>query len=340
MALLKRRKHDRTEQDSEYFQCYSDITVHEEMLSDTVRTNAYKTAIFRSQGALLGKKVLDVGAGTGILSMFCAQAGASKVYAVEASTVSELACNIIKHNGMEGNIEVISSPVENAEIPGEVDAIVSEWMGYGLMYESMLSSVLYARDKWLKPGGLIFPNHADLFIAPISDTVVEERLNFWSGVQDMYGVDMSCVETVARKCIMSKDIAVCPIYPENVLSHPVKFSTLNLATITLEDINDIRGSFKFCCFGSSLMHGFSVWFSVNFPGDDGVTLSTSPYGQDTQWKQTVLYLEEEVHVEQDTEICGDIRMSPSENNPRHLCVSITYSIDGGAQTTRNFQMGH
>lgn len=340
MAFLKKRKLDRTEQDSEYFQCYSDITVHEEMLSDTVRTNAYKTAIFRSQDCFVGKTVLDVGAGTGILSIFCAQAGASKVYAVEASAVSQLARDIVKQNGMEGKIEVICSPVESANIPGEVDVIVSEWMGYSLMYESMLSSVLFARDKWLKPGGLIYPSHADLFIVPINDTVVEERLDFWSGMKDVYGVDMSCVGTFARKCIMGQDMAVCPIYPENVLSHPIKFATLNLATITQDDIANVTGSFRFCCYGSSLMHGFAVWFSVNFPVEKGLTLSTSPYGQETHWKQTALYLEEEVQVAQDTEISGDIRMSPSESNGRHLCVSITYSIDGGVRKTRNFQMGN
>jgi hypothetical protein len=40
----------------------------------------------------------------------------------------------------------------------QVDIIISEWMGYCLFYESMLDTVLYARDKWLKPGGLMFPD--------------------------------------------------------------------------------------------------------------------------------------------------------------------------------------
>ncbi|XP_063796172.1 protein arginine N-methyltransferase 6 [Pseudophryne corroboree] len=340
MAFPKKRRHDRSEQDSEYFQCYSDITVHEEMLSDTVRTYAYKVAISRNQSALLDKTVLDVGAGTGILSVFCAQAGASKVYAVEASAVSQLACDVVKENGMEGKIEVITSAVENVEIPGKVDAIVSEWMGYGLMYESMLSSVLYARDRWLKPGGLIFPSTADIFIAPVNDTVVESRLDFWSDVKDMYGVDMTCVQSFARKCIMSQDLAVCSVYPENVLSHPVRFASLNLTSATQEDIGNITGSFQFHCFGSSLMHGFVIWFSVTFPGENGVSLTTSPYGEETHWKQTVLYLDEEVQVQQDTEINGEIKMSPSEKNPRHLCVTLSYSIGSDVRRTRNFQMGN
>ena len=40
----------------------------------------------------------------------------------------------------------------------QVDIIISEWMGYCLFYESMLDTVLYARDKWLKPDGLMFPD--------------------------------------------------------------------------------------------------------------------------------------------------------------------------------------
>ena len=40
----------------------------------------------------------------------------------------------------------------------KVDVIISEWMGYALLYESMLDSVLHARDKWLVPGGVMLPD--------------------------------------------------------------------------------------------------------------------------------------------------------------------------------------
>uniref|UniRef100_A0A8C5QZJ1 Protein arginine N-methyltransferase 6 n=1 Tax=Leptobrachium leishanense TaxID=445787 RepID=A0A8C5QZJ1_9ANUR len=340
MALLKKRKHDRSEQDNEYFQCYSDVSIHEEMIADTARTNAYRRAILHSNNALCGKTVLDVGAGTGILSIFCAQAGAKKVYAVEASTVAELAKDVVKQNGMEGKVKVINNSVENAEIPEQVDAIVSEWMGYALMYESMLNSVIYARDKWLKPGGLIFPSSADLFIAPINDPTTENRLDFWSEAKDMYGVDMSCMRSFARTCIMSKEMAVCPVSPEDILSFPAKFASINLASATLEETAKIHGSYEFKCFGSSLMHGFAIWFLVTFPGEKAVFLSTSPYGEDTHWKQTLLYLDEEIQVKQDTEISGDITMTPAEGNPRHLHVLLTYRIGESVCRTKHFQMGN
>lgn len=76
------------------------------MLTDTARNNAYKNAIFDNQEAIRGKTVLDVGAGTGILSIFCAQAGAAKVYAVEASEVYRIAEEIVKENEFENVIQV------------------------------------------------------------------------------------------------------------------------------------------------------------------------------------------------------------------------------------------
>lgn len=66
-----------------------------------------------------------------------------------------------------GVIKVVCSMVEELERcvqvpPNSIDVLVSEWMGYCLMYESMLSSVLFARDKWLKPGGAILPDTATM----------------------------------------------------------------------------------------------------------------------------------------------------------------------------------
>lgn len=50
-------------------------------------------------------------------------------------------------------ITVIQGMVESVQIPEKVDIIISEWMGYYLLRESMLDSVLLARDKFMKPGG-------------------------------------------------------------------------------------------------------------------------------------------------------------------------------------------
>jgi predicted RNA methylase len=58
------------------------LGIHEEMLKDTVRTGSYRAAIINNPHLFKDKTVLDVGCGTGILSMFAAKAGASHVVGV------------------------------------------------------------------------------------------------------------------------------------------------------------------------------------------------------------------------------------------------------------------
>lgn len=65
--------------------------------------------------------------------------------------------------GGAGKVEEVVLPVE------KVDIIISEWMGYFLFYESMLDTVLWARDRWLTPEGLIFPDKATLSLVGIED---------------------------------------------------------------------------------------------------------------------------------------------------------------------------
>ena len=86
------------------------------------------------------------------------------------STIIEKAKEIVEVNGMSDKITLLQGKMEEVELPfPKVDIIISEWMGYFLLYESMLDTVLYARDKYLAPNGLIFPDKATIFMAGIED---------------------------------------------------------------------------------------------------------------------------------------------------------------------------
>jgi 2-polyprenyl-3-methyl-5-hydroxy-6-metoxy-1,4-benzoquinol methylase len=73
--------------------------IHEEMLKDTVRTLSYRNAILQNPHLFKDKVVLDVGCGTGILSMFCAKAGAKMVIGVDMSNILDQAQKIVEKNG-------------------------------------------------------------------------------------------------------------------------------------------------------------------------------------------------------------------------------------------------
>lgn len=75
---------------ADYFTSYADISVHAKMLQDKPRMVAYTAAIEGLGEKLQGATVMDVGSGTGILSMIAARNGASKVYAIEASAFAHV----------------------------------------------------------------------------------------------------------------------------------------------------------------------------------------------------------------------------------------------------------
>ena len=100
---------------------YATLWQHRYMLHDRVRNEVFRRAIFAAVKP--GHVVMDMGAGSGILSVFAARAGARKVYAIERTTIAEFAQEILEANGVEDRVEIIQSDVESVELPEKVDVI-------------------------------------------------------------------------------------------------------------------------------------------------------------------------------------------------------------------------
>ena len=95
-----------------------------------------------------------------------------------------------------GVVEVIQGTIETVSLPEKVDIIISEWMGYFLLRESMLDSVLVARDRFLKPGGALYPSHARLYLALMRSQHTQQRVtDFQVGPQlTLLVCSCSCME--------------------------------------------------------------------------------------------------------------------------------------------------
>ncbi|KAF8194187.1 arginine N-methyltransferase 3 [Pholiota molesta] len=194
---------------------------------DKVRTSTYAHFILTNPTLFRNAIVLDVGCGTGILSLFAARAGAKRVIAVDASNIAEKAEKIVKANGFEDVITVVRGKIENITLPADidkVDIIISEWMGYALLYESMLDSVLHARDRFLKPGGVMAPSQCKMI-----------SIGFW---EDVYGFDLSVMATE-----LYDEAIVDVVGPEALLSKPYPVKILNrlqgllLGEITIKELD-------------------------------------------------------------------------------------------------------
>lgn len=304
-----------------YFNSYAHFGIHEEMLKDEVRTRGYMRAICENPHLFAGKTVLDVGCGTGILSIFAAKARAAKVYAVECSKIVDQARRIIEENGFADVVEVIEGKIEDIELPSEVDIIISEWMGYFLFYESMLDTVLFARDKWLKKDGMLFPDRASLYLCGIEDAQYKtEKIDFWSSV---YGVDMSCIKNVALT-----EPLVDTVDPEQVMTTVSSVFSVDMNTVKKEDLA-FAVPFSISAIRNDYCHALVAFFDVEFSRcHKPVTFVTGPSNRPTHWKQTVLYIDTALPMDSGEMITGTLACRPNSKNPRDLDIAVEYDFNG------------
>ncbi|UJR24979.1 hypothetical protein I4U23_006342 [Adineta vaga] len=326
----------RTEESSavQYFQFYGYLSQQQNMMQDYIRTSTYQRAILDNSVDFAGKVVLDVGAGSGILSFFAAQAGARKVYAVEASSMAQHAKTLVDNNQLGNRIEVIAGKIEEIVLPEQVDVIISEPMGYMLYNERMLESFLHAK-KWLKSDGKMYPTTGDLYVTPFTDEALymEQvgKANFWYQ-QSFYGVDLTTLRDPAldeyfkQPIVDNFDVRIC-------LSRPIKY-TVNFLTAAEEDLHEINIPLSFQMTTTAVVHGLAFWFDVSFDGSGSqVWLSTAPTQPLTHWYQVRCLFLKPLTVNQGKVIKGHAILH--SNRKQSYDVEIFLQIDGTTISAEN-----
>jgi len=306
-----------------YFNSYSSYYIHEQMLKDRKRTGTYQDAILNNPDVFKDKIVLDIGCGTGILSIFAAKAGAKHVYGIEFADIADYAKEIIKINKLSDKITILKSKVEEVKLPVEkVDIIISEWMGYFLLYESMLDTVLYARDKWLQKDGYMLPDHATITLAGIEDTDYKStKVNFW---EDVYGVDMSCFKNAV---IGEPIVDVCP--QKLINSSSCRILDIDLYTVKKEDL-DFSSKYEITFTRDDRFSGLVAWFDTGFTKlTNKYNLTTSPYKKSTHWSQTIFYTKNDLKVKKGDKVTGSIAVKKAKINFRQLDIKISYNVPKG-----------
>lgn len=331
-----------------YFCTYAFLYHQKEMLSDRVRMNAYHNAIFKNPKHFKDKVILDVGTGSGILAIWAAQAGAKKVYAVEATKMAGHAHQLAAGNGVENIVEVIEGSIEDIDLPEKVDVIISEWMGYFLIRESMFDSVIHARDRWLKSTGIMYPSHARMWVAPVKSGLGNQKMQDYENVmadwdeftqdtQDFYGVDMSALTDPfleeQRKYYLQTSLWT-NLHPNQIIGTPVIVKEFDCLTATLKDVAGVRSSFRMVLRESlSKLCGFAGWFDVHFkgnssdPADQEVELTTAPSAnRTTHWGQQVFLLHPSLDYESGDVLEGELDITRAKDNHRLMDLKFRHRL--------------
>jgi len=298
-------------------------------LRDRAKVEAFKEAIDRVKHLVRGKVVLDVGSGVGILSLLAAKAGAKMVYALELPGMADLAEQVAHLN--TSRIQVVQGKVEEVDdgVVPMVDVIISDWMGHALFHESLISSVLAARDRWLVQDGLLLPDKATLHLAATNLRVAESK-DWWGNV---HGFDMGSVSVASLK-----EVEIGKLKDSDIVSAPCLLAEFSLYNCKREQLLTSR-HFALTALTDEYIGGVVLYWQVHFShGEQPFSLNTAPetdrnsgYRRSHRGpKQVVMGLQKPLTIEKGEKLYGIIKLTPDFTQHRsslglHLATSFSGS---------------
>jgi protein arginine N-methyltransferase 1 len=256
--------------------------LQESLLLDKARCDAYREAIHRTVKS--GDVVVDLGAGTGLLSFFALQAGARRVYAIEMSDIADAAAELIAANGFEDRITLIRKNSKKVALPERCDVLVTETLSaFCFDTENVIEFVADARTRFLKPEARIIPESADTFLMPFSsDAFGAGRLP-----PRYYDLDF---KPFSKRLFKSYGIVRASGQPFVALSQPAPVYHIDFCKDTA---NPGKTFAPFRITADGRLDGFLGWFEARLC--EGVTLSNSPYLPLTHWWQFYLPVQDQPH---------------------------------------------
>ena len=250
---------------------------------------------------------------------------------------------------LRGKIEEVVLPVK------KVDIIVSEWMGYCLLYEAMLDSVLWARDHYLTPDGLMIPSHCTLRIAPMTDAeYIEDHIHHWKNV---YGFDM-----ISMYKDIYNDVMIREVQDFAVPAESAPFLRLSLKTTTTDELTFATQAFS-CELKVDIeaLDGFVMWFDTFFlttsdgqvpaeakaedyvrEGGESIAFTTGPHGKRTHWQQGVLLIDyrgkQSDPVKKGQVVSGSIVYEKRKDDNRALDIKLHWQVEGNHEKNQSWSM--
>ncbi|WP_019501408.1 tetratricopeptide repeat protein [Pseudanabaena sp. PCC 6802] len=285
---------------------------HFPMMNDRHRNDCYNRALRKAIRS--DSIVLDIGAGSGLLAMMAARAGAKHVTSCEkVKPVADMASKIVKLNGFSQQITVVNKISTDLEIgtdmPAKANILVSEIVDVGLLAEGVVPSVAHARANLLAPDAKILPKAATVY----GMLVESEKLYAEDRVQTAAGFDLSPFNDFSSKYTYLQNYL--SHFPHRVLSEVFEVFAFDFCGASIQpatkEIQPVINDEGKC-------HAIVFWFRLWL--DDEIFIDTSPMVEDTCWMQAIQLLPSPLEL-----VKGD---SSIKILAQHNCNYITFQISG------------
>lgn len=282
---------------------YNLLDIHKLMLADNIRTHKYCQAI--SNNINSESTLLDLGSGSGILSMASAKAGAKIVYAVERTRSAELSKKIIADNGLANKIHVINADSKSVLVPEKVDILVSEWMGIHVFQENMIFDLIDMRDNYLRKDGKMIPEKVSLFLAPLRvNPLFNDEIHRWKNPVEGFSFEEIFFLSL-------NDTYICQTLPEMLASEGFCALDLDLCTVNKKELQTIEMTAEFPFSSHDEINGICGWFAAQLADD--IALDTGPFSTPTHWKQIVYPFYPKIEVSAGATLVLQIVVEPVED---------------------------
>jgi hypothetical protein len=254
---------------------------HHSMLADEVRTSSFLRAILATVEP--GDVVVDIGSGTGVLSLFAAMGGASRVYSIERDPIIEVAREIASRNGLSESIVFVEGSSLDVEIPERADVLITETIGNVGFDEGISTWVADAKLRFLKTDASIVPREVEtvgsLVSVPRDHTAIER----WA--QPLLTLDFGPLSRIARNNILWTDLSPAAIVTPPVVVFGTDFSNaphLQSGSVCAEAVKD------------AVVHGIGLWFRSSLTAS--ISITNAPPNAVPSWEHGLLPLDEPFEV--------------------------------------------
>jgi protein arginine N-methyltransferase 1 len=275
------------------------VDEHRSLLSDRARLDALSRAI--DETVHPGAVVLDLASGTGVLGVLACKAGASRVYAIELSGMSEIGRAVAAANGCSGRITVVHSLSSHIALPEPVDVIVCDQIGRFGVEAGLIAYGSDARDRFLKPGGAFVPGAFTLHVAPVEVPSLYEQIDFWNSRPA--GVDFSPARTWAANTGYPTWLSKSELLAPGCAAPLCDMSTVRPGPLAFRHEVSIERR--------GVLHGIGGWFSAQL--SPSVSMSNAPDASDRIDRRNVFFpIDEALNVEPGDIVTIGMRIIPPD----------------------------